>query len=76
MQALLDVKPTAAQLTFILKTQFGTEVIRGSAGSGKTTTALLRLRTFIDSFSQSKKRKRDTSPINGLVLTFNFKGVY
>lgn len=71
MKALLNVAPTNEQLTIISKTSFGTELIRGSAGSGKTTTAILRLRSLISAFSMRKRRHNDQTPINALVLTFN-----
>ena len=44
MRVLLDVKPTPEQLTVITDPRPGAVVVRGAAGSGKTTTALLRLR--------------------------------
>ena len=71
MKALLNVVPTSEQLTIISNTSFGTELIRGSAGSGKTTTAILRLRSLISAFSIGKRRRGDLTPINALVLTFN-----
>lgn len=47
MKALIDVRPTAEQLALFSRIQPGVEIIRGAAGSGKTTTALLKLRSAI-----------------------------
>lgn len=71
MKRLQTVKPTAEQLLVIDDYQPGTLVIRGAAGSGKTTTALLRLR-FVTRFWE--KRKRDgfvEGPIRVTVFTYN-----
>lgn len=46
-------------------------LIRGAAGSGKTTTALLRLRALIRFFANRKRRNDDSVPIYVLVLTYN-----
>ena len=46
-------------------------LIRGAAGSGKTTTALLRLRALTRFFANRKRRVDDTVPVHVLVLTFN-----
>lgn len=51
--------------------RFGVEVICGAAGSGKTSTALLRLRSLIHLFSSRNERNGDTKPVKILVLTFN-----
>lgn len=51
--------------------RFGVEVICGAAGSGKTSTALLRLRSLIHLFSTRKERNGDPEPVKILVLTFN-----
>jgi len=45
MRVLANVRPTPEQLAIVSRNRPGIEVIRGAAGSGKTTTALLRLRS-------------------------------
>jgi len=71
MQTLRDVKPTPEQLTIVSKNRPGIEVIRGAAGSGKTTTALLRLRSLIGMFTSQRKRQSSIEPVRILVLTYN-----
>lgn len=71
MRALIDVGPTPEQLSLISRIETGVEVIRGAAGSGKTTTALLKLRSSIGSFVNRKRRQKRTDPINILLLTYN-----
>jgi DNA helicase IV len=71
MRALLDVKPTPEQLAIISRNRPGIEVIRGAAGSGKTTTALLRLRALIGAFLSRRKRQQSDEPVRILVLTYN-----
>lgn len=71
MQTLRDVKPTPEQLTIVSRNRPGIEVIRGAAGSGKTTTALLRLRSLIGMFTSQRKRQQSGKPVRILVLTYN-----
>jgi superfamily I DNA/RNA helicase len=71
MRTLPSVTPTAEQLAIFSRTTPGVLIIRGAAGSGKTTTALLRLRALIRFFSNRKQRAGDDSPVTVLVLTFN-----
>jgi len=71
MRALVEVRPTPEQLIVVSRNKPGTEVIRGAAGSGKTTTALLRLRALIGTFVGRKRRMSKTEPVRILVLTFN-----
>nr|WP_255702103.1 3'-5' exonuclease [Salinicola sp. DM10] len=55
----------------ISQNRFGVEVICGAAGSGKTSTALLRLRSLCYFFLARNERKGIGSPVKILVLTFN-----
>jgi superfamily I DNA/RNA helicase len=71
MKNLGRIVPTAEQLTIISTNQPGAELIRGSAGSGKTTTALLRLTSLSGMMRARKDRVGDTSPVRILLLTFN-----
>ena len=71
MRALVEVSPTPEQLIIVSRNKPGTEVIRGAAGSGKTTTALLRLRALIGTFVARKRRMSKKEPVRILVLTFN-----
>ncbi|WP_084397065.1 3'-5' exonuclease [Hydrogenophaga pseudoflava] len=71
MRALLDVIPTAEQLALFSRIRTGTEIIRGAAGSGKTTTALLKLRAAVGFYLNRQRRMKDASPVRVLVLTFN-----
>jgi DNA helicase IV len=71
MRALLDVTPTAEQLALFSRIRTGIEVIRGAAGSGKTTTALLKLRAAVGFYLNRKRRMRVVEPVRILVLTFN-----
>ena len=71
MRALLDVTPTPEQLALFSRIRTGVEVIRGAAGSGKTTTALLKLRAAVGSYVNRKRRMKSPDPVRILVLTFN-----
>ncbi len=71
MRALRKVTPTPEQLKILSRTRPGVELIRGAAGSGKTTTALLRLKSLIGFFLNRRRREGDSSPLNVLVLTYN-----
>ncbi|PAJ87305.1 helicase [Burkholderia ubonensis] len=62
---------TAEQLPIISGTRMGIEMIRGAAGSGKTSTALLRLESLAHTFVARRKRLTLTGPVKVLVLTFN-----
>lgn len=71
MRALHEVKPTAEQLPILTDTRPGFRLIRGAAGSGKTTVALMRLRQLCASRSSRQARLKLNGTINVLVLTFN-----
>jgi len=71
MRVLQSVIPTPEQLRIISKTTAGIEVIRGAAGSGKTTTAILRLRGLSGIFLNRRKSTSSKEPVRTLILTFN-----
>ncbi len=71
MKVLRAPRATPEQLRIIGDTRVGIEIIRGAAGSGKTTTALLRLRNLSDMFKSQHLRTGITSPVKALVLTYN-----
>lgn len=65
------VAPTAEQLKVIGDVRPGFRIIRGAAGSGKTTTALLRLGEQIRVRLDRRLRYGRVAPVRALVLTFN-----
>lgn len=71
MRTLRSVTPTPEQLSILSRTRLGVELIRGAAGSGKTTTALLRLKSLIGSFLNRRRRENNNSPVRVLILTYN-----
>lgn len=71
MKVLSNVIPTPEQLPIISNPYAGITLIRGAAGSGKTTTALLMLKLLSEFWLRYKERNDDNSPVNILVLTFN-----
>ena len=71
MRVLQDVTPTPEQLPILTDSGPGFRLIRGAAGSGKTTAALLRLRQLCSARVARKRRLGGTGPIRVLVLTFN-----
>jgi len=71
MRVLADVKPTPEQLKILGDYQPGFTLIRGAAGSGKTTTAVLRLRFVSAVWAKQRARKQDATPVRALVLTYN-----
>ena len=71
MRTLQNVRPTPEQLAIVSRNRLSTDVIRGAAGSGKTTTALLRLRSLIGLFVNRRKRQNQVDQVRILVLTYN-----
>lgn len=71
MRLLAPVAPTDEQLQLIGDERPGYRLIRGAAGSGKTTTALLCLRQLIGARLSRRTRQRHEEPVRVLVLTFN-----
>ena len=71
MKTLPRVTATAEQLPLISQNRLGVEVICGAAGSGKTSTALLRLRSLCLMFVARHARLGLHEPVRVLVLTFN-----
>ncbi|HSH60417.1 MAG TPA: 3'-5' exonuclease [Acidimicrobiales bacterium] len=71
MRILPPVTPSAEQLTILSDSRPGFRLIRGAAGSGKTTTALLRLKQLCASRLARQTRLGLTDPVQVLVLTYN-----
>jgi superfamily I DNA and RNA helicase len=71
VRTLQNIQATAEQLPFISDITPGTMVIRGAAGSGKTTTAILRLNSLLRSYISRRQRQQEAEPIRALVLTYN-----
>jgi superfamily I DNA/RNA helicase len=71
MKPLGVVTPTAEQLTVIEDGSPGYWLIRGAAGSGKTTTALLRLKFLVRLWRERARDLGLEDPVRVLVLTFN-----
>ena len=71
MKSLTSVNPTSEQLLIVKRIRSGPELIRGAAGSGKTTTAVLKLKLLLLWVLSRRRRDESTAPVNALVLTFN-----
>ena len=71
MRTLQNIDPTPEQLVILRDAAAGFRLIRGAAGSGKTTAALLRLRQLCASRLSRKARLGLAEPVRVLVLTFN-----
>ncbi|OWB27097.1 hypothetical protein XocBAI21_16510 [Xanthomonas oryzae pv. oryzicola] len=71
MKKLPVVRATGDQLPLMSQNRLGVEVICGAAGSGKTSTALLRLRSLVHMHVHRHERMGLVNPVKVLVLTFN-----
>jgi superfamily I DNA/RNA helicase len=71
VRTLQNIQATAEQLPFISDITPGTMVIRGAAGSGKTSTAILRLNSLLRSYVARRARRQEHDPVRALVLTYN-----
>lgn len=71
MRILQSVEPTAEQLKVMRASRPGASLIKGAAGSGKTTTALLRLKLLCDQRLARRDRLQLDGPVRVLVLTYN-----
>ena len=71
LRTLKNIQPTAEQLSILTDSGTGFRLIRGAAGSGKTTAALLRLRQLCASRVNRRARQGSEKPVRVLALTFN-----
>lgn len=71
MRKLQNVIPTPEQLKLITQLRPGVRVIRGAAGSGKTTTSLLMLKTALGVLLDVFRENSNSPVINVKVFTFN-----
>lgn len=71
MRVLSSVAPTPEQLKILGDVGPGFRLIRGAAGSGKTTTAILRLKEHSRVRLRRRARHGLSDPVRVLVLTFN-----
>jgi superfamily I DNA/RNA helicase len=71
MDSLKEVVPTPEQRKLVVNTRPMNRIIRGAAGSGKTTTALFLLKIGIIHHKIIKQRTGDLTPVRAVVFTFN-----
>lgn len=71
MKVLRPTQPTSEQLTVINNHKPGVFVVRGAAGSGKTTTALYRLKFTVRYWQRRRRDGFIEGPVRVLVLTYN-----
>lgn len=71
VKVLREISPTSEQLTVINRQAAGVLVVRGAAGSGKTTTALYRLRQTVKYWQRRVRDGHMQGPVRILVLTYN-----
>lgn len=70
MRVLRQQRPTPEQIRIVQRIQQGAYLIRGAAGSGKTTTALMALRATTGA-AVNELQRGDGRTANVLVLTYN-----
>lgn len=71
MRLLSHVEASPEQMRILADTRPGFHLVRGAAGSGKTTTALLRLRQLCATRLSRRERLQLVDPVRVLVLTYN-----
>lgn len=71
MKILSNHQATREQLPIVSRNTTGIVVIRGAAGSGKTTSALLRLTAIVNALAYRRGLDNDQTPVKALVLSFN-----
>ncbi|MEU3046347.1 3'-5' exonuclease [Streptomyces sp. NPDC006984] len=71
MRLLSHVEASPEQMRILADTRPGFHLVRGAAGSGKTTTALLRLRQLCATRLSRRERLQQDDPVRVLVLTYN-----
>lgn len=71
MRILRNITPNKEQMTLGQSGKSGVVLIRGAAGSGKTSTALLRLKLLTGVYEIQRERQDRTDPVKILVLTYN-----
>lgn len=71
MRPLRRHPPTADQLELIRDNDPGNVLVRGAAGSGKTTTALVRLELVTNYMLTRRRQQSSSEPVRVLALAFN-----
>ncbi|EHK1077605.1 AAA family ATPase [Vibrio parahaemolyticus] len=71
MKTLQNITPTPEQLSLITHPKLGIRIIRGAAGSGKTTTSILMMKTAIGYVIDHFLSTGNSSQVKLRVFTFN-----
>lgn len=71
MKPLQSVDPTPEQMKLMILPRPGIKVVRGAAGSGKTTTAVLMMNLSIGYLLDYFSDQGNNEPINIRIFTFN-----